>query len=43
MIVQVKKTKGYFTYQKEAMFPGGSNAWIEYLQKKSSSKCSGKA
>ena len=27
-----KKSTGYFTYQKEAMFPGGSNAWTEYLQ-----------
>ena len=27
-----KKVTGYFTYQKEAMFPGGIEGWIEYLQ-----------
>lgn len=27
-----KKVPGYFTYQKEAMFPGGADGWIEYLQ-----------
>jgi antitoxin component YwqK of YwqJK toxin-antitoxin module len=25
------KIPGYFTFQKEAMFPGGSNAWLNYM------------
>ena len=26
------KIPGYFTYQKQAMFPGGANGWVTYLQ-----------